>query len=130
MAKNWAEEYSNTEETLFTCGKWTVKKDGEGTLSLYFDEIYKGISDCNQYKNLKNGFLLYRDNGIVNSFYLYREDLDSPIFSLSNKEAKMEVDNDFILFYKFNKDNEPTTFSKSSLNKVHINNNNQIGLEF
>ena len=128
MARNWAEDYSNAEEVLFNKGKWSVKKDGEGTLSLYFDEKYKGISDCNKYKLLPKGFLLFSDKGICNSFYLYLEDTDSPIFSLLAKEAKMEIDNDFISFYESKEDINPTIFSKDSLNKVNLTDNNQIGL--
>lgn len=98
--KNWAELYSNQETCVFEKGSWKLTKDGEGTLSLYFDENFVDTAfDYNKYKLLNNGFILYRESADETSYRLYSSSNRKPLLSAHGKNAKFEVVSNILFCY-------------------------------
>lgn len=125
--ENWSQHYSNSERIVFKKGQWSLTEDGEKTWSLYYGEdCVEPVLDYNKYELLDKGFLLFRNNSIVNSYALFLESSKSPIFTISGKDVKAEVNEGLITFLN---NDSATTFDKNSLLQVCLNSDNQIGLD-
>ena len=129
MAKsNWAENFSNEERIVFQKGNWTLTEDGEKTWSLYcLSECVNPVVDFNKYILFNNGFLLFRENSNINSYALYLEDCNHPIFTMSGKDTSVKKENGLIIF-KTSNQNE-TAFDAETLMKVHLAADDQLGFD-
>jgi len=125
--QNWAENFYNQEETLFEKGSWSVTEDREKVLSLYFDgNCIEPVSEYNKYKLFSNGFMLYFKSSSVSSYTLYSATDKNPIFKVTGENIQVSQDGELLIF---NFNNNQTIINTTSMTKVIIENENQIGFD-
>ena len=129
MSTRFGELYSNSEKFVFRKGIWELTEDGEKTWSLYCNgKCVEPIVDENRYHLFDQGFMLYTNNRLRNSFRLFQQDDLKPIFSAVGDNISVKIENGLIIFKI---DNKPEClFDSVSLTKVKENKDNQLGISF
>lgn len=127
MAKEtWGQHFSNDEKLVFQKGDWSVTEDGEKTWSLYFQgQCVEPVLDYNQYKLFSKGFLLFAENGFMNSYALFSEEHSNPIYKVSGKNVFKELDKNLLTIYS--SQGSTKSFDTLSLMEITICEDNQIG---
>lgn len=125
---NWAERYSNEEKVLFERGDWSLAEDGEKIWSLYYqNKCIEPVLDFNKYVLFKNGFVLYYEENGLNSYVLFEENQNKPIFKASGKNFSMEIDKDLLVFRADG--SILASFETETLTKIHIHKDEQLGFD-
>ena len=129
MSRNsWAAEYSNTEDTIFCKGHWTLTEDGEKTKSLYFDDhCVESVLLLNNYILLNKGFILYSLSPTENEYVLYFKDERKPVFKISGENVRVDIADGYITFIH---NDEKTIFDSTSLLPVSLNEDDQFRIDF
>ena len=123
----FGEKFSNTEQTIFNMGIWTLTQDGEKTWALYCNGkcVDPSISE-NNYRMFHNGFLLFRNDRFNSrSYTLCNKDIAIPLFHYSGN-VSMDNSDGIITFYVNGK--PCATFVESTLEKIEINKDDQLGI--